>query len=385
MFEWANSGNLRDLWRKTSSPDLTSSLVKDALKQILGLASALEAAHNLNRTQASYRHGDLKPENILVFKDNLDTVLGTLKIGDWGEAKYHGKDQATEVQFSKTTTRFGTRRYEAPEVVTGVAAQYLGQTTKRRSRLYDIWAMGCITLELTVWLLYGLDGLTTFNRDVDGETFYQVSIENGRKVARVHPAAVRWMEHIAQEPACQVSCTAIGDLLEIVRDNLLVVKLPRRLGTMTPGTGTERPRADSFLAPFFGQNDLHIITPAMHALNVSDQDTVTDLPTFSITPADPETQTELERIPVPQEPSTSGPERCLASAFRESIDQIVSEDDMMGYWDAHQDQLRMPIGLAGSTSSLASQTVDATLGAQEAVSCLSSPAHDRPLNYDTTG
>jgi serine/threonine protein kinase len=106
MFEWADGGNLRSLWKDNPFPLLTASLVKDAIKQILGLARALEAAHNLNTTGASYRHGDLKPENILLFSGGGS--IGTLKIGDWGEAKEH--EQVTEMRPSKTTAKYGTRR-----------------------------------------------------------------------------------------------------------------------------------------------------------------------------------------------------------------------------------------------------------------------------------
>jgi serine/threonine protein kinase len=65
---------------------------------------------------ASYRHGDLMPENILVFEEG--GPIGKLKIEDWGEAKYQGKN--TAIRAGKTTTRFGNKRYEAPEVETAV-------------------------------------------------------------------------------------------------------------------------------------------------------------------------------------------------------------------------------------------------------------------------
>lgn len=158
IFEWADRGNLRSLWKGTPRPVLSGTLVKDAVTQIAGLASALDAAHNLG-TGASYRHGDLKPENILLFSGG--GCIGKFKIGDWGEAKEH--EQVTEMRPSNTTAKYGTRRYEAPEVETGVRAKFLGQSTRRISRLYDIWAMGCITLEFIIWLMYGLDGLNSLS------------------------------------------------------------------------------------------------------------------------------------------------------------------------------------------------------------------------------
>lgn len=50
VFEWTDGGNLRSLWEATPSPHLTSLLVKEFIKQLLGLAHALEAAHYPNDT-----------------------------------------------------------------------------------------------------------------------------------------------------------------------------------------------------------------------------------------------------------------------------------------------------------------------------------------------
>jgi serine/threonine protein kinase len=299
IFEWADGGNLHTLWNSIANPTLIVSLVKDTLKQILGLAKALEAAHNLNKTGASYRHGDLKPENILVFSGNGS--IGTLKIGDWGEAKSH--DDFTEMRPRETTARSGTRRYEAPEVETGIRANYLGQSMKRRSRLSDIWAMGCITLEFVIWLLYGLKGLKKFNSDMGRETFYQVSIVNGNKIAYVNNTAVLWMERMAQDPRCRVGSTAIGDLLEIVQTALLVVKLPRKLATNFDEVFTEG-----------------AIAPMGSSLG--------NIPSISLTPADP----EPAKVPIQRVREAEGPARCLSSDFRIRVEHIYEEDENTNYW-----------------------------------------------------
>jgi serine/threonine protein kinase len=344
MFEWADGGNLRNLWNSMSSPPLTASLVKDTLKQILGLAKALEAAHNLNKTGASYRHGDLKPENILVFRGNGS--IGTLKIGDWGEAKSH--EEVTQMRPRNTTARFGTRRYEAPEVEIGIRATYLGQPTKRRSRLYDIWAMGCITLEFVIWLLYGMRGLNRFNSDLGEESFYQIGIVNGNKVAEVNSTAVRWMDFMAIDLRCQVGTTAIGDLLELVRTALLVVRLPRRLGTDLPalpessGIGlpvpTERSRQDSALSLPNLVRDAEETRNELPTLKVSDDVTAASNPLISFTPAEPEPVKE----PVQPEPEPEGTERCLASGFRGRVEHIVEEDESDDYWHTYDPEHPVP-------------------------------------------
>jgi serine/threonine protein kinase len=352
MFEWADGGNLRTLWKSMPSPTLTAPLVKDVIKQVLGLAKALEAAHNLNATGASYRHGDLKPENILVFRD--EGLIGTFKIGDWGEAREHG--QATEMRPSKTTAKYGTRRYEAPEVQTGVQAKWLGQSTKRRSRLYDIWAMGCITLELTIWLLYGIDGLDRLDRDLGFGSFYQTNVVNGRRVAQVHSAAVRWMDQMADDPRCQVGCTAIGNLLELVRTALLVVKLPRRLGTTLSGI-PERPRTDSFVE---SHANVARVTSQDAAI---DQEAVgltvepaVNIPSISFTLAEPES----DRIPVQPEPEARGPARCLATDFHKRTETINEEDEDESYWYAQSLDLHRLDGFSQSYSHPGSSSVPAS-------------------------
>ncbi|KAF1924144.1 uncharacterized protein M421DRAFT_8979 [Didymella exigua CBS 183.55] len=375
MFEWANGGNLRDLWDRIPSPNLTGTLVKSVVKQILGLASALAAAHNLNQTEASYRHGDLKPENILIF-DEEPTVagnerertvaeedrqpIGTFKIGDWGEAKYYGKDQPTELRSQKTTARFGTRRYEAPEVVTGVTRKYLGQPVKRRSRLYDIWAMGCIILELMIWLLYGVEGYHMFRQNVS-ETFYQIKKENTKTIAQVHSAATRWMDYMAQEPACEIN-TAMGQLLEFVRNNLLVVKLPRRMGSFRPSPeDTDQSRTDSFLEPKVPQDLRSDLNQALENAHLSEPSALNGLPTFTIT--EPEPTSDLDknhtREPVQPEPELPGHSRCLASDFYEAMDGIHTEDDVIGFWETHPERDRTPLLLNDPISSEVGTSGDA--------------------------
>lgn len=375
MFEWADGGNLLDLWKRIPFPILTGPLAKEVIQQIFGLATALDAAHNWNSTGASFRHGDLKPENILVFANG--GVIGTLKIGDWGEAKYQG--QRTEMRPSGSKSRSGTIRYEAPEVKIGIPGSFEGQPKERRSRLYDIWALGCITLEFIVWLLCGLDGLNQFNAELTGPSFYQVSVENGKKVAHVHPAAIRWMERMAQHPACNSNGTAIGRLLELVRTSLLVVKLPHRLGTnlsvsepvhinrlrrsdIVTGYGLDQSGSDQGLAVGTTpspNSSLEANTPMIHitshittdkassdTLTVNNNSDITtvkvvsDVPTVEITSADVEPETvELPiRRPIQRRPERRGDARGLSREICQKLEDILTEDDAVGYWNTHQVQ-----------------------------------------------
>ncbi|KAK5093346.1 hypothetical protein LTR70_004718 [Exophiala xenobiotica] len=127
------------------------------IDQLRGLADALRKIHSMGRettaqshegtsstgfAQASIYsgektgcHHDLKPENILVFGDGIPNFV--FKIADYGCA--NAKDLDAEGNSRKTHAK-GTQDYHAPEA-----------SSDSVSRPFDMWAMGCIFLELLVW------------------------------------------------------------------------------------------------------------------------------------------------------------------------------------------------------------------------------------------
>jgi serine/threonine protein kinase len=220
MFQWADGGSLADFWQNLPRPPLDPDFVKNVVQQLHGLAGALNELHNY-KGKESYRHGDLKPDNILRFKDG--TRVGTFKIADMGLAKHHAKDTYLR---PPTSTRFGTVRYEPPEVVTHKLDE------NGRSRLYDIWSMGCIALEFIVWLLYGYEELMKFNDAIrgsmqeEGSPYFTVEEdEDNVLVGKVHPKVRACIDHLSNDPEC-INNTAMSDLLELVSTKLLVVELP---------------------------------------------------------------------------------------------------------------------------------------------------------------
>ncbi|KAF4494301.1 HET-domain containing protein [Fusarium agapanthi] len=303
ILEWADGGNLRNLWDRMKHR-LTANLVKDAFEQLLGLSEALGQVHNPKKESSNihFRHGDLKPENILWFKDSTDPgKIGTLKIADWGLAKQH--QDLTQVRTKQTTTSFGTRLYEPPE--------------EKRSRLYDVWAMGCIWLEFLIWLMYGRHGLTKFKQGFyqvrrDFVRFYEI---DDKEVAKVHKVVKKWMDHMAKDPVCDIGATALGDLLELIRDRLLVVELPDGYGSTNnfstqPGL-SGRPST---------------ITQHMQGLSVSEgHQTSGSIP--SITVIDSESQDSFVPKPLP---STRGRRARSCDLFDHM--STINEDHTEGYW-----------------------------------------------------
>lgn len=249
MFQWADGGSLREFYEKLESPKIEASLIKDIIQQLVGLADALCALHNYGG-KGSYRHGDLKPENILIFGDNTIRV-GIWKIADLGLAKHHAT--ATGLR-GPTSTRYGTRRYEPPDVL---------DTQSARSRLYDIWSMGCIILELIIWLLYGYKTLVDFNksmRDHVRQDSPYWDMVHGTKPAIVHSNVEAIIGHMKKDPECRGS-TAIGDLLHLVETRLLKVALPEGNNLSPKNTSNSLEEAEVNIGPELGIS-VHIESPA---------------------------------------------------------------------------------------------------------------------------
>ncbi|KAF3769385.1 kinase-like protein, partial [Cryphonectria parasitica EP155] len=241
MYEWADGGNLRDYWRSNRRPDLTPRFIKLMVEQLRGLADALETLHNSEG--GSYRHGDIKPENILRLRGEglaeAQADLGVLKLSGFGIARYH--EEVTAVRHSATTTMSSPRMYEAP----GAATSF----NQPRSRRYDIWSMGCVILEFIAWALYGHDGLEVMDSRIAGDfgrpsPLYVIDRTGFANTARLHPEVNTIMNVIAADRECR-GHTALGDLLRLVRDRLLVVNLSLQHDPTGP---SERQSAPDFEA-----------------------------------------------------------------------------------------------------------------------------------------
>ena len=372
VFEWAEGGNLKDLWIHFPRQDRSAVFTKWIMKQLYGLSQALQAAHYLldddgKYRGASYRHGDLKPENILWFPwEGSD--WGTLKICDWGEAKIH--HELTALRYH-TTTQFGTRRYEPPEVTVGESD--LSEAAKdARSRLYDLWSMGCVMMECTIWLVYGMDELKRFNKSNLGdhsmsEYFYESHKEGNRVRKVVHGAVNRWLKHMKNDPFCRPGETAIGDALEIISEGLLVVQLPKGDIPVHKITGVGNARTSVGEPPFSPQPSLSVSSPveshpvehhprkqtvALHVqegtlprvqeltLGASISDTN---PVFNVTPAeDFSTRLEIEEL-------SNEPVRYRANELADRLGDIVNGGRNDRYWLAPGSAAPVPRAFNGAS------------------------------------
>jgi serine/threonine protein kinase len=122
-------------------------------EQLRGLADAVRHLHALKALPALVQfrkgapvagsekmafHNDIKPENILVFEPD-DGTLGLMKISDFGCGKVVKRDCNSAVLAAERF--YGTPEYESPDIV----------TQNELSKPNDIWALGCVYLELLDW------------------------------------------------------------------------------------------------------------------------------------------------------------------------------------------------------------------------------------------
>ncbi|KAK1749723.1 hypothetical protein QBC47DRAFT_311471 [Echria macrotheca] len=225
LFPFAEDGNLRQHWQKADPGlKLGSRQLEWTLRQLAGLAEAVQALHKEN-----CRHGDLKPENILCFRKGKDGVAVhavCFVIADVGLAKMH--NDITALRDGKTTTMGRTMMYSPPEL------EFRKDTP--RSRLFDIWSLGCIFLECVVWLVYGKAGLGTFQDEMGGYgqrgPFYAPTSRTGTNSGdvvearfEVHPAVTRWAERLRERRCCSEG-TALRTLVDLIMDKMLVVATP---------------------------------------------------------------------------------------------------------------------------------------------------------------
>jgi serine/threonine protein kinase len=258
IFPLAEQGNLWEFWtKKENIPIHDRPYLTWVFAQLTGLAQGIEKLHHPSSSQTrsnksgskskenndhsyssdnSCRHGDLKPENILCFKAKQKCgIRGNgipdvrLVITDVGLAKTH--NNATKYRPSTNTT-VSTKRYLAPEMEVNPEGS-LG-------RRFDIWSMGCLFLEFTIWLLYGAGELERCTAEIS--EFFEIHETSKtetksdkhlklptptsakKKWARRHPVVDGWIDYLKEDWRCSEK-TALGKLVKLIDKWMLVVEV----------------------------------------------------------------------------------------------------------------------------------------------------------------
>ncbi|KAK6852192.1 hypothetical protein PG995_012317 [Apiospora arundinis] len=207
MFPWAAGGNLDAYWQKHENVRQDYKKLGWLFDQMSGLFAALKYIHH---TQGG-RHGDLKPDNILCFiaPDGKET----LQIADMGLTSFHNNHDTIQrrEELQRTNTPHGHHRYAPPPEPKTFQNQ-------PRSRGYDIWSMGCILIELLIWLTSGYEAVVAYREETP-----DVWEKQERHGYRLHPEVVSTME--IMEAGLEAN-TAYKDLFELARSRMLIVNLP---------------------------------------------------------------------------------------------------------------------------------------------------------------
>ncbi|KAK0707838.1 kinase-like domain-containing protein [Lasiosphaeris hirsuta] len=233
LFNWADGGNLRDMWKSNPGPSnlLTA---KWMANQFHGLARALNIMHSrsVDKTNITgWRHGDLKPENILCFRppsdDSTGSGLPTLTIADFGLSRIQTREPTRLRRLAFTAT------YRPPE------CHFVDEPI---SVNYDIWAFGCVLLEFATWYLMGSDGvMNDFPRSRsqifplrDGyESFEDDSffVIDKKRLKPLLKHSVR--EHIRKLRQHQGCSPYIVDLLDLIEHGMLITAPENRFSSRT--------------------------------------------------------------------------------------------------------------------------------------------------------
>jgi serine/threonine protein kinase len=156
--------SLKTFLNEQSAPSTSDETFLQLVQQLINLSHALDSIHNLRgplvgaqtqrtnepqqadsqgltvpldrltiRQQTGYHH-DLKPDNILIFPGGMWTI------NDFGTARIH--EAVANSSYRTPNLNGGEATYAPPDY----------ESRGESSRPYDIWSLGCIFLEVLIWL-----------------------------------------------------------------------------------------------------------------------------------------------------------------------------------------------------------------------------------------
>ena len=306
VLEWADGGSLYSYWQKNSKPQIdhrhpeeSRARVLEALKQLVGLAGAIEGMHSTEPTSpASSLYGSMpsspdtpvssdfgpsinieESSSPIPVSMNLSPPRDVSRLGGAGMASLtrrttgfnsknwrHGDIKPENIlRFTENNPRASLGKLKLADL--GRAQQHdvatkLRQTKEKElwrtrwyeppdleeirhkeakeriSRLFDIWSFGCVIFETVLWLLYGTQSHEDFVQACklqQGQSPYWTKVEK-TSVYVVSPTLENWIKHILKHDP--EATGAIGKLLELVRDRLLRIDLPPNTEEYMPGCRT---------------------------------------------------------------------------------------------------------------------------------------------------
>ena len=137
LYEWMSSPQLPSNVQSLSEQERNNHVYH----YIYGLVSGISYLHGEIDGWIATHH-DLKPRNILVLND-------TLKIADFGHANLHSVHEGSKTEGA--FDQLGTYEYQPPEYYEWDGSRSI----HKHGRAFDVWALGCIILELATLVVHG--------------------------------------------------------------------------------------------------------------------------------------------------------------------------------------------------------------------------------------
>lgn len=151
--------DLENYWEAIEpKPEMTTTTVRWVYRQCSGIIAALDAIHNPGHNFSSLevmprerKHGAIMASNILLFKSSHD-LKGILVLSNMTPSNSWRETSRSAIPNSRILR---TSSYQPPE-------EYLEDGLVFWAS--DIWAVGCLVLEMFTWLLGGWELLVKFKQ-----------------------------------------------------------------------------------------------------------------------------------------------------------------------------------------------------------------------------
>ena len=216
IFPLARGGSNADLLKSTRPPAFQSD--ENIILALSGLCSAVHATHCLFSKHDTLTligcHHDLRPQNVLV--DGATFLLADIGLSRFKEL----------TEGSATSSKSAVGFYVAPECEDFSA---LDETNRTQiiGRSSDIWSLGCMMMEILVYMKLGVEGVKKFE-DERNYRFGQTTLH------RFHHGPSE------EEPAVAVHLMALLNSASM-RSERLLIELIRQILQLNP---SPRPNAD---------------------------------------------------------------------------------------------------------------------------------------------
>jgi serine/threonine protein kinase len=199
IFPYAEGGDLHSFLRLDREPQWLTDYhsgkytVYEAIcKEITGLAEAVAFIHGIKNTMYAV-HRDIKPNNIFIHESKF-------KLGDFGLSRLKDCEES-----SKSEWLAGTRMYNPPE----------RDFQEKHGRARDVWALGCVILELIVLLEHG------WKKPAAVDAFQQARMRSTPQRVRAFSQTMKCVrEWIARLEDNGAQIRPIGAMLRVVRKML---------------------------------------------------------------------------------------------------------------------------------------------------------------------